>query len=111
MIIEQIINETKCIFPENVEFREVENSSESRVIDWKLENDANRPNKRSIPIRLTLSEDYVDDYNDGDDKIRARMIISAAKFVQEQSKHFNPVHNTPYGQPVTPVEWIVPTFY
>jgi hypothetical protein len=111
MIIEQIINEIKFIFPENAEFRDVKGIPENLVIDWKLGNDANRPNKRSIPIYLALSEEYVDDYNDGNDRIKARMIISAANFIQEQSINFNPEHNSPHGQPLIPVKWIVPTFH
>lgn len=109
MIIQNIINKTKHLFPESAEFRDSENKPEYQIISWKLGDDVNRPNKHSIPIHLALSDEFIEDYNDGNEKIKARMIEDAIKFIQKHIEEFNPAHNTPRDQIVREVKWIVPT--
>lgn len=74
-------------------------------IDWKLENDPNRPNKRSRLIRVIIPEEVIDDCKD----------VKAAgsrikKIIQDGLSVFNPDHDTDkYGSPSIE-EWVLSTF-
>lgn len=93
------------LFPNEAEFRR-RPSSDGLVfsVAWKLKNDPARPNKRSRRIILVVSEEALEDYNDGDRDARERRITN---FVTERLKIFNPNHDAPYGQPEPEEQWVL----
>jgi hypothetical protein len=99
----RLMDIVKPIFPNNAEIRRRPSSDglELRVV-WKLTNDANRPNKRSRRIILVVSEEALEDYNDGNHDVKEKRIM---KVITERLKGFNPNHNTPYGQPEPEELW------
>jgi len=58
-------------------------------IDWKLDDDQGRPNRRSRKIQITISEEAIDDYLDKDKKERELFEISLKKLIHERYSHFN----------------------
>lgn len=57
-------------------------------IDWKLEDEPGRPNRRSRKIQITISEEAIEDYLDKDRKEREGFEISLKKLIHERYSHF-----------------------
>lgn len=74
-------------------------------VSWKLKNDQNRPNKRSTILRLIISEEIIEDYRDAGNSSKRSYDQRLIEFVKDTMNHFEPNHNTPYGQP-RPVETV-----
>ena len=56
-------------------------------IDWKLDDESGRPNRRSRKIQITISEEAIEDYLDKDKKEREGFEISLKKLIHERYSH------------------------
>ncbi len=74
-------------------------------IDWKLENDPRRPNKRSRKIQITISEEAIDDYLDKNKMDRELSDIKLTELITERYKHFNPDHDAGTSSAVSTEKW------
>lgn len=101
----RLTNIVKPLFPDQAEFRR-RASLDGLVfsVTWKLRNDPARPNKRSRRIILVVSEEALEDYNDGNRDARERRIANS---ITERLKTFNPNHDVPYGQPEPEDQWVL----
>jgi len=97
------------LFPKEAEFRFLNPKSDdlSWSIKWRLNNDPDRPSKRSRPIILVLSQDVLEDYNDSDNHKRADLEKIITKKVAECLDTFEPNHDAPYGLPVPGERWVL----
>jgi hypothetical protein len=93
------------LFPKNTRIQIDPGNDVVLRIDWKLEKDPNRPNKRSRLIRVVIPEEAIDDCTDF--KITGAKLT---KIIKDKLSVFNPDHDIPrYGSP--PVEqWVISTF-
>ena len=105
---EPIVNEwielIRPLFPKNARIEIDAGNDVVLRIDWKLESDPNRPNKRSRLIRVIIPEEAIDDCTD--------FKAAGSKFtkiIKDKLSVFDPDHDTPrYGS--SPVEeWVVST--
>lgn len=76
-------------------------------ICWKLNNDPARPNKRSRRIILVLPDEVLEDYRDDDDHGRGVKDTRFADSITQRLAHFNPDHQTPYGQADPEEPWVL----
>lgn len=53
-------------------------------LDWKLDDDPERPNRRSRKIQITISEEAVEQYLDKDKKEREQFETSLKKLINER---------------------------
>ena len=67
-------------------------------IDWKLEDEPGRANRRSRKIQITISEGAIEDYLDRDRKERDLFETGLKKLIHERFGHFN-AHTPPQGSP------------
>jgi len=89
------------LFPKSARIEINEGRDVVLRIDWKLENDPNRPNKRSRLISVVIPEEAINDCTDF--KIAGSRF---KKIIQDKLSVFNPDHDTPkYGSP--PIEQLV----
>ena len=75
------------------------------LIDWKLDNDPQQPNKRSRKIQITIEEEAIDNYLD---KSRAERDVSDIKMRQwlsERYNQFDPEHNARTSRSVATERW------
>lgn len=101
----QLMNIIRPLFPNEAEFHH-RPLSDGLVfsIAWKLKNDPTRPNKRSRRIILIVSEETLEDYNDGNRDAIEKWITN---FITENLRLFDPNHDTTYGQPEPEEQWIL----
>lgn len=97
-------------FPKKADLRTSDDASPRSLcvrIDWCLKNDPGRPNKRSKLIDLRLSEEFVEDYEDGTSGIRTSMENRLVEFVTTMLRSFDPDHDAPRDVPPPQVVWIM----
>ena len=58
-------------------------------IDWKLENDPHRQNKRSRKIEIIIKEEAIDDYLNKNKNERALSDIKMKQWISERYNNFN----------------------
>lgn len=100
----------KDIFPNNVEFNIKYNFDAETYecyIDWKLNNDQNRPNKRSKKIKIQVSREGLEDYNNKNVKQRQAAQNQFENFIKERMKRFDPNHDKPKYEEPPMEEWVV----
>jgi hypothetical protein len=99
----------KPLFPDHAEIhREPGRQSElSFWITWKLNNDPDRPNKHSRPIRLIFSQEALEDYLCLSDQRQSAATKRIIQFVTRRLSQFNPEHDVPRYQSVPPEEWVI----
>jgi hypothetical protein len=82
------------VFHAGADIRIVPGDGLTFSIDWLLNTDPSRPNKRSRLINLSISREATedcDDFNRAERKLR--------KLIQEKLSHFNPEHESPRHVP------------
>lgn len=100
----------RSLFPGHAEFRfPVSGAANLFVIDWKLNTDPARPNKRSKTINLYFSPEAVDDYLASADAKKGEADVRLQEFVAAQLTRFNPDHDTRVDQIPPAGTWIVTT--
>jgi hypothetical protein len=58
-------------------------------IDWKLDSDPARPNRRSRKIQITISDGAIEDYLDRDKKDRDLFETRLKKLIHERFSHID----------------------
>lgn len=77
-------------------------------IDWKLENDANQPNKRSRKIEIIIKEGYIEDYLNENQKDRELSDTMLKEFICERFNHFNQDDDAGATQYASTERWLIP---
>lgn len=96
------------LFPKDARFRSLPTTDGLRFsVNWKLKNDPSRPNKRSRRVVLMISQEAVEDHEDGTPNDRNTIERRMVDLVTAQLKQFNPDHDTPYGQPEPEEQWVL----
>lgn len=74
-------------------------------IDWRLENDPHRPNKRSRKIQIIIPEGAIDDYLDKNKAERELSDDKMKKWISERYNHFNPDPDASTSKYVSTDKW------
>lgn len=94
------INLVKKVFPNHAEFKTLFASGDYICeINWKLNNDANRPNKRSKTIAVKIPKEVLEDCQNPQ-KAQKRFM----EFIVAEYTKFDPDHN---AKPPPIEEWLV----
>ncbi len=97
-------------FPAHAEFYARRKNGDICIyVDWKLGNDAARPNKRSKKIRICVPREAIDDYTDGSEQNRKSADERLQRAVAAQLRVFNPDHNVSAHVPVPIEQWAITT--
>lgn len=64
---------------------------------WKLNNDSDRPNKRSKSLVITISQEALENYRDAPENSQIRAIEKLEEIVKARLNDFNPEHDAPWG--------------
>ncbi len=76
-------------------------------IDWNIENDTNRSNKRSKKIQIVIKEDAIDQYLDKNKRDREIYGDALKQFIGERYNHFNPDNDALTNRSVRTEKWLV----
>jgi hypothetical protein len=96
---DKLVEAVKHIFPSNAEFISWCVPSESEYVckvQWKLNNDASRPNKMSKAIQIIIPKEMFEDCLNEDALSEKRGVKVQEKFkgfISEKYKVFDPDHN------------------
>jgi len=74
-------------------------------IDWKLENDPHRPNKRSRKIEIIIKEDAIDDYLNKNMDERALSDIRMKQWISERYNNFSFDQDAHTSNSASPDRW------
>lgn len=103
-----LIELLRPLFPRGAIFRPRSDLGSLDVgIDWKLNTDPERPNKRSKLITLRLPQEFVDDYHDGAPSTRSAMSARLVRFVADKLRGFNPDHSASVHVPPPRELWLL----
>lgn len=100
---EELKNIIKDIFPENAELKCYDIDI---VISWKLNNDKNRPNKRSKTIKIIITEEFFEDYRDNTEDKQKAAREGFKKYIKTKYENFEPDHDEQKYQPPPMEEWV-----
>ena len=75
------------------------------LIDWKLENDPQQPNKRSRKIEIIIKEETIDDYLSKKMDERALSDSKMKLWISERYKNFNLDQNVHTSNSTSPDKW------
>ena len=108
MMKQPLVNEwvemIRPLFPKNARI-EIDSGNDVVLrIDWKLENDPNRPNKRSRLIRVKITEEVIEDCTDS--KIAGSRFMEIIRF---HLSVFDPDHDTPRHGSLPEEKWVIST--
>jgi len=108
---QQLINQVKKIFPHklSIEFRnrkEICSEAFYCCINWKLNNDKNRPYKRSRIIKILIARETLEDYNNSSTQSQKKVQISFYKFIESKYKKFNSDHDKDQNQLLPTEVWL-----
>jgi hypothetical protein len=76
-------------------------------IDWTLDNNTKRSNKRSKKIQIIIKEDAIDDYLDKNKQDRELYGDTLKQFIGERYNHFNPDNDALTHRSVRTERWLV----
>ncbi len=95
-------------FPRHADFHIRGESGDICIyVDWKLDNDPARPNKRSKKIKICISGEAVEDYANADNQNQKGADERLLKAVSGQLRAFSPDHNLPAHVPVPIEQWTI----
>lgn len=99
----------KTIFPANawIDSR-FSNNGHLIQIDWKLDDDAKHPNKRSRKIEIIIKEGSIDDYLNKNKTDRELSDVMLKKFICDRFNHFNPDDDSCTAQYASKERWLIP---
>lgn len=96
----------KPLFPSEAEIRRRPSSGDLLfLVDWKLNNDQSRANKRSRKIVIHVTRETLEDYSDGTDQHRRSEERRITTEVATRLRSFQPNHETPHGTPEPEEVW------
>lgn len=76
-------------------------------IDWNIENDTKRSNKRSKKIQIVIKEDAINQYLDKNKQDREIYGDALKQFIGERYNHFNPDNDALTNRSVRTEKWLV----
>lgn len=76
-------------------------------IDWNIDNDTKRSNKRSKKIQIIIKEDAIDQYLDKNKQDRESYGVTLKQFIGERYNHFNPDNDALTNRSVRTERWLV----
>jgi hypothetical protein len=99
----------KEVMPKNAEIRKIKSDDLIYSIDWPLNNDEARPNKRSKTIAVKISMEANMDFEAKPESMRETALDRFSKILSNNLAAFEPDHNNPVNTPNPVVEWVVTT--
>ena len=76
-------------------------------IDWNIDNNTKRSNKRSKKIQIVIKEDAIDQYLDKNKQDRELYGDTLKQFIGERYNHFNPDNDALTNRSVRTERWLV----
>jgi hypothetical protein len=76
-------------------------------IDWNLDKNTKRSNKRSKKIQIIIKEDAIDQYLDKNKQDRELYGDTLKQFIGERYNHFNPDNDALTNRSVRTEKWLV----
>jgi hypothetical protein len=76
-------------------------------IDWNIDNNTKRSNKRSKKIQIIIKEDAIDQYLDKNKQDRELFGDTLKQFIGERYNHFNPDNDALTNRSVRTEKWLV----
>jgi hypothetical protein len=76
-------------------------------IDWNIDNNTKRSNKRSKKIQIIIKEDAIDQYLDKNKQDRELYGDTLKQFIGERYNHFNPDNDALTNRSVRTEKWLV----
>lgn len=76
------------------------------VISWKLHTDLSRPSKRSKTIRIIVSRESVEDYQNKSEHQQKNDDEKLTQFIKLNLENFEPNHDSPIEEGPPEVKWI-----
>ena len=76
-------------------------------IDWNIDNNTKRSNKRSKKIQIIIKEDAIDQYLDKNKQDRELYGDTLKQFIGERYNHFNPDNDALTNRSVRTERWLV----
>ena len=106
--INHFANLILSLFPEVKEAKPYSYIRDFKInLSWLLNNDPYRPNKRSKTIKITISEEQMDDYKNLSLSEKKQTEIRLKKFIENKKSQLDANHNSPYGAVAPIEEWHV----
>lgn len=100
----------KVIFPANAWIASRFLNNDHLVqIDWNLEDDPKRPNRRSKKIEIIIKEDSIDDYLDKSRQDRELSDAMLKKHIGDRFRQFNS-DDAGATQYASTVRWLIPKY-
>lgn len=109
MIDKQLIAETlNELLPTDaeVDFDFSQNDFVARFC-WLLNNDPQRPFKRSKTVEFIVAQKALDDFMSVGNKNEARLHINLEAYINHKLEEFNPDHNSPEGCAEPVEKWLI----
>ena len=78
-------------------------------IDWRLDNDAEMPNKRSKAIIIHIPEEFLEDFPNHPPRDQQIALEKTKRFVAQKLEEFQPDHQRTVYDTQPSEEWIIPT--
>jgi len=76
-------------------------------IDWNIDNNTKRSNKRSKKIQIVIKEDAIDQYLEKNKQDRELYGDALKLFIGERYNHFNPDNDALTNRSVRTEKWLV----
>ena len=97
------------VFPPHADVHEIPSGDIRIRADWNLGDDPERPNKRSRPIEVVISEEAVEDYTSGSVEGRRQADERLRLYLSTCLKSFRAEHDVARHIPIPAEEWVVNT--
>lgn len=82
------------IYPPHTEYRAINENGEKKIlIEWKLNNDPERPNKPSKIIKIVFPQEFIDDYSNFQQNKAQRIDNEIIALLKQHYTKFDPSHN------------------
>jgi hypothetical protein len=107
---EHFIDIIRCTVPSNADIHRADQGGDLRlIVDWRLDTDLERPNKRSKSIGISISREAVEDYVESSRRRQEAADARLTQYLETRLEQFDPEHSTP--REVTPPRewWLVST--
>ncbi len=111
MSVEQTISQIMdSVFPAHAEIHINEQIESFQAgISWNLNNDPERPNKKSKTIILNISREVLEDLPNVPPAKQEECFEKISSYLQQRLSDFDPEHSAPYGQPAPAETWVINT--
>ena len=98
----------QSLFPSQADFCSLDNLDDFITkVSWKLNNDPERPNKRSKIIKIIIPSEVIDDYENKSTIKKQEDDKKLLQFVEQFLKEFDPDHDTPYEDSTPEVDFVI----